>query len=362
MITAAFMYPRGRSLAATGPQRRSSLAVDIQASETRSDVVASALLAGVNSLAAHAVLSLDDAHGRFADAPTAAVPPPSERWYHLLERFASHPADTAPSPVGPGGQIDEPTGQFARGLLVAAAAFLAAEANDLEDRIAVLPADQRWEQTRAHLAAIARTADEAADALMDRLEEGTWREFLEITPPASADLVTLSGRDVPAGTTRDHPVTLWSPATSGALMPSSTPRHGECPYPGLAAFNADQAQWFFGRDQLIRDLIARLDDRLLMGGVQMVMASSGAGKSSLLRAGLLPKLANGALPGSSRWPQMLLTPTADPLTALATQIAALTGDNAATLAEELAADSPPVEAMLHRCIAAEDPAARLVVS
>ena len=88
----------------------------------------------------------------------------------------------------------------------------------------------------------------------------------------------------------------------------------------MASFGREQAQWFFGRDQLTAELTARLDARLLTGGVQVVVAPSGAGKSSLLHAGLLPQLDNGALPGSSRWPRIVFTPTADPLAALATQI------------------------------------------
>ncbi|MGH3901030.1 MAG: hypothetical protein ACRDTA_22850 [Pseudonocardiaceae bacterium] len=104
----------------------------------------------------------------------------------------------------------------------------------------------------------------------------------------------------------------------------------ECPYPGLASFGPEQARWFFGRDQLTAELTARLDARLHTGGVQVVVAPSGAGKSSLLHAGLLPQLDRGALPGSSRWPRMVFTPTAQPLAALATQITALTGADPAT--------------------------------
>jgi hypothetical protein len=95
----------------------------------------------------------------------------------------------------------------------------------------------------------------------------------------------------------------------------------ECPYPGLASFGREQTRWFFGRDQLTATLIARLDDQLRTGGVQVVVAPSGAGKSSLLHAGLLPQLSNGALPGSNRWPTLVFTPTAHPLTALAAQVA-----------------------------------------
>lgn len=51
----------------------------------------------------------------------------------------------------------------------------------------------------------------------------------------------------------------------------------ECPYPGLAAFGPEQAEWFFGRDGLVSELIDRLDRRLLSGGVQVVLAPSGRG-------------------------------------------------------------------------------------
>ncbi|MGH3924026.1 MAG: hypothetical protein ACRDTT_14345, partial [Pseudonocardiaceae bacterium] len=90
----------------------------------------------------------------------------------------------------------------------------------------------------------------------------------------------------------------------------------ECPYPGLASFGREQTRWFFGRNELTAELIARLDTRLRTGGMQVVVAPSGAGKSSLLHAGLLPQLDNGALPESSRWPRIVCTPTAQPLAAL----------------------------------------------
>jgi hypothetical protein len=103
---------------------------------------------------------------------------------------------------------------------------------------------------------------------------------------------------------------------------STGPVVEECPFPGLAAFGADQARWFFGRDRQVAELTGRLDERMVAGGPVVVVAPSGAGKSSLLHAGLLPALARGTLPGSSGWPRLVLTPTAHPLAALAEQIAA----------------------------------------
>ena len=92
-----------------------------------------------------------------------------------------------------------------------------------------------------------------------------------------------------------------------------------CPYPGLAAFEPEQAPWFFGREKLTVELTARLASRLSEDGPLVVVAPSGTGKSSLLRAGLVPALARGDLgmPGSARWPRVVMTPGAHPLDALA---------------------------------------------
>ena len=93
--------------------------------------------------------------------------------------------------------------------------------------------------------------------------------------------------------------------------------HGS-PYPGLRAFEHDQALIFFGRARETDQLLARLRDptcRFLA-----VIGDSGVGKSSLLRAGLLPRLAGGALTGSAAWPIAVLKPAEqgdDPFLALA---------------------------------------------
>ncbi|MFI0976327.1 hypothetical protein ACH4SP_04760 [Streptomyces sp. NPDC021093] len=114
----------------------------------------------------------------------------------------------------------------------------------------------------------------------------------------------------------------------------------ECPYPGLEAFGPQQAQWFRGRDTLIADLLVRVDERLRDGGALAVVAPSGAGKSSLLKAGLLPAIARGALPvaGSSQWPRLVFTPGSDPQSALATHLAHAVGLDPAHLRRMVAGD------------------------
>jgi WD40 repeat protein len=64
------------------------------------------------------------------------------------------------------------------------------------------------------------------------------------------------------------------------------------PYPGLLALDQPDAAIYFGRDNDIRRLIERLSARRVQGGAKLVavLGASGSGKSSLIRAGLLPRL------------------------------------------------------------------------
>jgi hypothetical protein len=112
----------------------------------------------------------------------------------------------------------------------------------------------------------------------------------------------------------------------------------ECPYPGLAAFGPEDARWFFGRDAVLAELTSLLSAQSLSQGPVVLVASSGAGKSSLLRAGLLPALRRGALPrdGSQDWPHLAFTPTAHPLAALADQLSAVIGISPERLSAALA--------------------------
>ena len=90
-----------------------------------------------------------------------------------------------------------------------------------------------------------------------------------------------------------------------------------CPYKGLAEFEAADADYYFGRERLIAELIARFVGGTFMG----LVGDSGSGKSSALRAGLLPALAGGVLPGSDRWPQVPLRPGEHPLAELSRALA-----------------------------------------
>ena len=85
-----------------------------------------------------------------------------------------------------------------------------------------------------------------------------------------------------------------------------------CPFKGLASFDVADAELFFGRERLVAEMVARLAGAPLMG----IVGSSGSGKSSALRAGLLTALAGGVLPGSEDWALSLLRPGEHPVRAL----------------------------------------------
>ena len=162
--------------------------MDSQASEARFAVMVSGRVAEAKSAAVHAVLALDEAHGHLVNARVVAVPPPSERWYRLLDQFESKVKAPESTLVG------EHADQFARDLFVAAAAFLAAEANDLEDRISLLTGGHRQEKIRARLGYIADKVGEAADALIGRIEDGTWQEFGQNAPSVRVSAVRAARR------------------------------------------------------------------------------------------------------------------------------------------------------------------------
>jgi DNA-binding SARP family transcriptional activator/WD40 repeat protein len=101
-----------------------------------------------------------------------------------------------------------------------------------------------------------------------------------------------------------------------------------CPFKGLATFDVEDADYFFGRERLVAELVARLVGAPLLA----IVGPSGSGKSSALRAGLLPALAAGVLPGSDGWAQLLIRPGAHPQRELRRALPGMTPDRRAVLA------------------------------
>ncbi|MEV7521801.1 helix-turn-helix domain-containing protein [Streptomyces sp. NPDC091371] len=114
---------------------------------------------------------------------------------------------------------------------------------------------------------------------------------------------------------------------------------GECPYRGLPAFTSREAGWFFGRERATAELVERVFERIGSGPL-LLIAPSGAGKSSLLNAGLVPALRRpGGFPvaGADAWPVVRFTPTAQPLEELLDRTAKVLGSDLGLTARELRA-------------------------
>ena len=107
---------------------------------------------------------------------------------------------------------------------------------------------------------------------------------------------------------QDPELELGRPVRAGPGRPTDV-----CPYKGLARFETADANFFFGREQVVAEAVGHLVGRRFLA----LVGPSGSGKSSMLRAGLLHALGSGALPGSDRWAYSVMRPGDRPLDTLA---------------------------------------------
>ncbi|MEV0675430.1 serine/threonine-protein kinase [Actinosynnema sp. NPDC050436] len=145
---------------------------------------------------------------------------------------------------------------------------------------------------------------------------------------AAAEAVRLNGTMTVAADTAERALFVQAVIRSAAGTVTRAPGEG-CPYPGLREFTEQEAGWFHGRAHVVTELVVRLAEQAVHPEPTVVVGASGAGKSSLLRAGLLP-----AVPD---WPHVVLTPGADPVGALARAVAGVTGADPAALAHGIRA-------------------------
>jgi WD40 repeat protein/serine/threonine protein kinase len=109
----------------------------------------------------------------------------------------------------------------------------------------------------------------------------------------------------------------------------------ENPYKGLQAFQIADEQDFFGREKLTRKLLSRLDQSGEFSRFLAVIGPSGSGKSSLVRAGLIPALWRGDLSGSERWYITDLVPGVHPLDELEVALIQVAANRPENLGEQL---------------------------
>ncbi len=159
--------------------------------------------------------------------------------------------------------------------------------------------ERRWWQLALAQYRCGRQA-EALDTL--RSARATLRDELGLDP--SSDLLDLERRIL------DQDPGLAGGQTAGGGSRTT------CPYRGLRPFDSDDADWFFGRGRVVAEAMRRIGEHRLL----VVSGPSGSGKSSLVRAGLIPALARQGRAAT------VVTPGADSLAALAAARAALPAD------------------------------------
>ncbi|NTU80629.1 MAG: PQQ-binding-like beta-propeller repeat protein [Chloroflexales bacterium] len=127
-----------------------------------------------------------------------------------------------------------------------------------------------------------------------------------------------SREPAPSPTPLLTPEELGSDDLSGRVVRSY--QDSDNPYKGLQAFDEADVENFFGRETLLHQLLSRLGEGGELARFLALIGPSGSGKSSLVRAGLIPALRSGGLPASERWYLVMLTPGAQPLDELARQL------------------------------------------
>lgn len=168
---------------------------------------------------------------------------------------------------------------------------------ELEARVAAEPYRERgWHQLAVAMYRSGRQSDALA-----ALRKVSRLLAAELGVDPSPDLRDLEARilrhDDALAIPDPAPRTIASRAFDGTTI---------CPYRGLDGYGERDAAVFVGRERLTAAVAAGLAER----PVVLLTGASGSGKSSLVRAGVLPTLRNGALPGSASWRVEERTPSA----------------------------------------------------
>ena len=276
--------------------RRRMTVVYTRAGDTADDALAAIRRAEQSGPVLLVVDDADDAHPEVLDR-AAAVARDSDRRGLLLLLLHTRPdppaafATYATRSIALGPLQDEAVAEIAHLYQAAGAepvpvAALAAESGGIPLAAHRLAAE--WARARAAHAAGASAGRAAAERHDLRAAEAE----------LSGDLLALRAADERGR--------LYESDGNGAPLPAV------CPFPGLAPFDGAHARYFFGRERLVAELVARLVGAPLLA----VVGRSGSGKSSAVRAGLLPALGSGVLPGSEAWSPAVMRPGPRPMAAL----------------------------------------------
>ena len=122
------------------------------------------------------------------------------------------------------------------------------------------------------------------------------------------------------------------------------------PYKGLRAFGEADAADFFGRARLVDRLVDRVRGDELDGRLVTVVGPSGSGKSSVVRAGLLPVLRGGAITGSEQWFVTTMVPGAHPFEELEVALGHVATGSVIGAADAMAAERRGIARVIRRLL------------
>ncbi|HVO43575.1 MAG TPA: protein kinase [Aggregatilineales bacterium] len=132
-----------------------------------------------------------------------------------------------------------------------------------------------------------------------------------------------------------------APSAAAPVSPISLDEEVELenPYKGLRAFQEADAVDFYGRKALVEQLLNRLGESAQGSHFLAVIGPSGSGKSSVVKAGVLPAVRRAGLPGSDSWFIAEMTPSASPIDQLARALEKVSANYVPGLTEILKADA-----------------------
>jgi WD40 repeat protein len=147
----------------------------------------------------------------------------------------------------------------------------------------------------------------------------------------------------------------WHDAAARLAALSAVENQGvpeNAPYVGLSSYGPDDAERFCGRERLVEDLCTRLANQRFLA----VFGASGAGKSSVLRAGLVPRLTD-----AGATVVLIRTPGAHPVAECAVQLSRITNRPPDELYQQLMADPRSLHFIVRQALAGHPPEAELVL-
>src|SRR5690242_15793250 len=160
------------------------------------------------------------------------------------------------------------------------------------------PQDAGRELTLARLRAGLTVREVAKRAGIPVSTAGDYFSGRHLPPPTQPDLLPRLLRA--CGITAGAELQAWADAVAATRRPPGRRAAAtRPPYQGLASFQPADALWFFGRTALTDRLAAMATAAGAEGRPLMLVGASGSGKSSLLRAGLIPRLIGLEPPGAA---------------------------------------------------------------